>query len=245
MYISQNIDKNNVKYKRIQDIAIKNGGVLLSDKYLGYRVKHVFQCSEGHQWETAPEIIYRKGKAAWCKICSDKRTAESNKLGLKAMQDIAIERGGLCLSTFYENIFKKYLWKCSNNHIWKTNFNNIKNGKTWCKECNLSKNIHRSGKKFTKKQTIKSYLESVDIKALQVTPFFILKCKNCNHQWQRRTMPWGNKCPSCSKMLANKNKKEKGAKMLAEYILSREGILLEDGYLGYRFPHRLQCKNNH
>ena len=52
----------------MQERAKAKGGKCLSEKYLGDKIKLVWQCEEGHVWETVPYNI-RSGK--WCPQCSD------------------------------------------------------------------------------------------------------------------------------------------------------------------------------
>ena len=54
------------------------------------------------------------------------------------MQDIAQERGGVCLSKRYVNAHTKLRWKCREGHEWKSRPNGIKNG-NWCPECRRSR----------------------------------------------------------------------------------------------------------
>ena len=50
------------------------------------------------------------------------------------MQDLAAEKGGLCLSDNYVDALTKLRWQCSKNHIWEATPETIING-SWCPEC--------------------------------------------------------------------------------------------------------------
>ncbi len=63
----------------------------------------------------------------------------SKKLTLLDCQNIAEERGGKCLSEEYNNNSDKMRWCCKEGHIWETSFGNIKNRKTWCRQCITNK----------------------------------------------------------------------------------------------------------
>ena len=80
-------------------------------------------------------------------------------LGIKVMKNIALQRGGICLSNEYINIYTKLKFKCKEGHIWKTVPANIKAG-NWCPKCqiNISERISKCyfeklfDKKFPKKR---------------------------------------------------------------------------------------------
>ncbi len=56
-------------------------------------------------------------------------------LSLKECQDLAISRGGECLSKEYINNQTHMEWKCEKNHTWFATFNNVKNSNSWCPTC--------------------------------------------------------------------------------------------------------------
>jgi hypothetical protein len=62
------------KYKML---ATKNGGKLLSTVYGGIYKPLVFQCAEGHVWETAAKNV-SDGK--WCHECTGKKSKSKQKL---------------------------------------------------------------------------------------------------------------------------------------------------------------------
>lgn len=60
-------------------------------------------------------------------------------LSLKECQDLAISRGGECLSKEYINAKTNMQWKCKENHTWPATFKNIKKG-SWCPFCGIEIN---------------------------------------------------------------------------------------------------------
>ncbi len=60
---------------------------------------------------------------------------------LKDLLEYAKEKNGECLSESYTRCDKMYQWKCSEGHVWKTSWSNIKRdgGNKWCKECKSTK----------------------------------------------------------------------------------------------------------
>ena len=60
------------------------------------------------------------------------------KLTLLDCQNIAVERGGKCLSEEYNGNKEKMKWSCKEDHIWSACFGNIKNLKNWCSVCSYN-----------------------------------------------------------------------------------------------------------
>jgi len=51
-----------------KELAISKKGKCLSNKYINNRTKLLWECEEGHQWETVPACIIR---GTWCPKCSE------------------------------------------------------------------------------------------------------------------------------------------------------------------------------
>jgi len=108
-------------------IIEKRGGKCLSKTYLNATQSRIHvECEFGHRWFARPQGIKN---GTWCRKCYG--TAKST---LKEIQELAIERGGKCLSESYKNDATKMKWSCSENHTWIATPNNIKRGK-WCPTC--------------------------------------------------------------------------------------------------------------
>ena len=62
------------------------------------------------------------------------------------MQELANQRGGLCLSKAYINSTTKLLWRCANGHEFQASPTSIKNSGTWCPKCHFFRNeeLYRS-----------------------------------------------------------------------------------------------------
>ena len=58
-----------------------------------------------------------------------------HKSKIKEMNDIAIQRGGECLSKVYVNSMTKMTWKCKKGHKWKATPYSIKIRDSWCFLC--------------------------------------------------------------------------------------------------------------
>lgn len=117
--------------EEMRELAESRGGKCLSDKYVNIKTKLLWQCAKGHTWEAVPGSLITQG--TWCPIC-----AGHKKLSLKDMQDLAISRGGKCLSDKYVGIDTKYQWQCSLGHKFTATFNKVKLRGQWCPTCSKS-----------------------------------------------------------------------------------------------------------
>ncbi len=54
---------------------------------------------------------------------------------LNKLQELAKERGGKCLSTYYGGTCNKLKWQCKKDHIWEASPTSVSNLGTWCPEC--------------------------------------------------------------------------------------------------------------
>ena len=120
-------------------IAASRGGRCLSTDYRNVATPLLWRCKQGHQWTATPASV-RSGK--WCALC-----AHNRRLGLQAMQCLAEEREGRCLSTRYINSRRPLHWECRRGHRWRAAAANVKGGTrkrgTWCPECyNLRRRFH-------------------------------------------------------------------------------------------------------
>lgn len=131
-----------VALDELKEIARKNGGKCLSNKYINSHTNLLWECKKGHQWKAPP---YRIVQGHWCRRCSFKEGADKKKLGLEVLQEIAKNRGGECLSEVYIDAGTKYLWKCAEGHLWEARARDVKRG-SWCKKCGDKKS--REAKKL-------------------------------------------------------------------------------------------------
>lgn len=128
-------DKNR-KYTTddLREHAKLKNGVCLSKKYLGYRNKHVWKCSQGHIWESTPHSVLSKN--SWCPECAKTIVAAYNRLTIGDMQKEAKERSGECLSKKYFNMHTKLKWKCNIcSCIWEATPSHIIHSNSWCPYC--------------------------------------------------------------------------------------------------------------
>ncbi|MEK6938343.1 MAG: hypothetical protein AABX04_04835 [Nanoarchaeota archaeon] len=118
--------KHNIDYFR--KIAEEKEGKCLSENYINNHTSLMWQCNNNHTWSSVPKIILRGG---WCPQC-----AGTFRANISQMQQIALARGGECLSKEYTNAHSKLTWMCKEKHIWKATPNKIQQGR-WCPICSV------------------------------------------------------------------------------------------------------------
>ena len=119
--------------EEMQQIASGRGGKCLSKVYVNNKTNLLWECGQGHQWEAVPNNIKR---GDWCAAC-----AGNARLSIEEMQEIAVARGGKCLSYTYTNAKTKLLWGCSEGHQWKAVPDSVKNRGLWCPICRGKKTL--------------------------------------------------------------------------------------------------------
>jgi thiol-disulfide isomerase/thioredoxin len=128
--------KNGRSYKVdlsiLQQLAKQKKGECLSIKYINAKSKYEWVCEEEHFWSASYDQI-RKG--SWCPVCANKNRGAYHKKDILQLQELANKRGGKCLTTQYKDVFTKYEWKCSRDHVWKASANSVLRG-SWCPKCN-------------------------------------------------------------------------------------------------------------
>ena len=112
---------------RLQQIAHDKGGAVLSESYTRSHDPYRFRCAKAHEWEAQAAAIFRGG---WCPQCMH----DSLRLDIGELKQIAIDRGGLCLSDEYVKNNLPLLWECHRGHQWKANAAVIRRG-NWCNQC--------------------------------------------------------------------------------------------------------------
>jgi hypothetical protein len=123
----------------MRKLAESKDGKFLSPTFRSVNERYPWQCSEGHEWETAPTDIM---KGTWCRICS----IQARRHTLEDLQEVARSRGGECLATEYLGAQRKHRWRCVYGHEWEARFDNIRNSGAWCPICARSQ---RGKRKFS------------------------------------------------------------------------------------------------
>ena len=110
----------------MREAARARGGRCVSNRYYNLRTKLTWECARGHRWDALPGHVI---KGSWCPQC-----APSRMHTLADMQNLARERGGLCLSTRYVKSRSKLRWRCNKGHEFELTPSDALKGK-WCRQC--------------------------------------------------------------------------------------------------------------
>jgi hypothetical protein len=112
-------------------LASKRGGKLITSCIPNSATKIEWECAAGHRWFATPTDVKR---GRWCPKCKYDQVSARFKGSLQNMQDIAKDRGGLCLSNLYRDSQQKLLWQCRDGHKWEAIPQAITRGQ-WCPQC--------------------------------------------------------------------------------------------------------------
>jgi hypothetical protein len=124
---------------RLQAAAQAKGGECLDEVYQGVSARYRFRCKAGHVWKTMGAKIV---EGFWCPECN----VERQRLGIEAMQAMARERGGRCLSEQYVNTRQRLQWECGHGHVWWTAAQGVRRG-SWCPSCAILDRIRTRGQR--------------------------------------------------------------------------------------------------
>jgi len=184
----------------MHELAKSKGGGCLSKEYVNSATKLQWQCQKGHKWMAKHNTIINGG---WCPACAGKK-----QLTIEQMQEIAVSRGGKCLSAKYVNNSTRLIWQCKDGHTWKAAPANVIHSGSWCPICAPNAKLtiekmhllagERNGKFLSKKYVNNSTRHK-------------WQCGECGNVWQTTpdNVRQGNWCPSCGikKREATKRKK--------------------------------------
>jgi bacterioferritin-associated ferredoxin len=116
--------------EEMHQLAKERGGKCLSGMYKDANTRLLWECSEKHQWETAPKNIK---SGTWCPSCA-RAARPSIRRKIADMQKVAAERSGKCMSDVYRGSQAKLRWECSKGHQWTAVLGSIAHG-SWCPTC--------------------------------------------------------------------------------------------------------------
>jgi hypothetical protein len=125
-YNTRRIFRPKQDLKAMQELARSRGGQCMSATYMGSKTKLTWHCAYEHEWEARPVSVLQ---GTWCPVC-----ARNQRLELSALQKIAANRGGDCLSQTYVNERTTLTWYCAAGHRWSATPAKVKRG-SWCPKC--------------------------------------------------------------------------------------------------------------
>jgi len=222
----------------MHQIAKAKGGKCLSDKYINARMKLLWECAEGHRWETTPDNI-KQGK--WCPIC-----AGIEKLTIEEMQKIAEDRDGKCLSDKYVNAHVKLFWKCKEGHKWTASAGNVKSG-SWCPKCGRIKAAEKLKSNIKEMQRIAEIHDGrcLSKEYTNTHTKLLWECKY-GHQWEAvpSSTKQGHWCPICRRKEAGK-KQRLTIEEMHQIAKDRKGKCLSHKYIDGKTKLLWECEHGH
>lgn len=119
-------DKNKL-YENLKTLGAKLGFTLLTPNWINSHFNYKWLCSNGHQFSRL--ITHIKYRQSPCPECS------GFIISIKDCHELAILRGGECLSDEYINNTIKLKWRCQLGHEWLATWNAVKSANAWCSKC--------------------------------------------------------------------------------------------------------------
>ena len=127
-------DSKRTAIRFFQKLAESRGGKCRSPSYFAREQKLSWECAKGHFWDAAPSNI-RRGR--WCPQCAGLgRTIED-------MRELAMDRGGMCLSRHFRGVLTELRWQCGRGHTWAVAPRSVLQG-SWCRICSDSLRVKHS-----------------------------------------------------------------------------------------------------
>jgi len=209
----------------LKNIANKRGGKCLSEVYINDYTKLLWECKEGHRWESVPASIKQN---TWCPYCAGivKKTIEQ-------MQILATKRGGKCISRKYNNNRNKLTWECSKVHKFEMTPGQAKNH--WCPYCaGRGRTIHDMNN-IAHKKGGKCLSDSF----MGMTKKHLWECRE-GHQWEAvpDSIRRGSWCPTCWSTKIT-------IKQMKELARNNGGKCLSTQYVNAQTKLLWQCLNGH
>lgn len=129
--------------EQMHELAAKYGGQCMSTEYVNNMAPLEWICEKGHYFTASfSGVMSSINNGGFCSICGRRRGAEKRRNTIEEMREIAVSKGGTCLSDKYEHAHQKLTWKCTNEHIFDMNANDVKNGH-WCPHCHFYLNENK------------------------------------------------------------------------------------------------------
>jgi hypothetical protein len=176
----------------MQTLARRHNGRCLSSTYRDTKTKLLWQCDQGHTWESTPSNVKA---GTWCQVCGKARR-EAHWLG--EMQVLAQARGGKCLSIRYTRFQEKLRWECDQGHQWDATPASVKTSGSWCPVCSVEKqrltiaDMHAAARERGGECLSASYVDNLTR--------LRWRCAQ-GHEWDAKPMHirLGQWCPRCGR----------------------------------------------
>lgn len=217
-------------YEQAVAYAKNRGGKCLSspDTIIKSHIYLTWQCDKGHEpWEALYRNVVELG--GWCPKCAGRFAPEEY---IQKAKELAIKKGGQCLSNKYENQNTILEWQCEdkNHPRFLASYSNVVNKNSWCNLCKLNlKEPHR----IKMLKNAKNHAETKGGKCNSTVFINTLEKLNwqCSkgHIWEanyNNVLNSNRWCPKCAGQLSPEENLDKAK----NYALSRGGQCLSTKY---------------
>lgn len=126
--------------ERVRELARQRGGECLSTACRSLAERLTWRCAHGHRFQAVASAVEI---GEWCRKCRLLKRGSREQ-----MDELARERGGLCLSKRYANRMAKLRWRCAEGHVWDATPAMIIDG-SWCPACRRQAQIGRKATRLT------------------------------------------------------------------------------------------------
>jgi len=222
-------------YNDLLKFASRNSGRVITKEitFLKKCKSIKFECSEGHRWEV---VSHKALNSSWCPTCNGTKVIRNT---IEMMQEIALKRGGKCLSKVYKNSESKLEWECSEGHRWFASAHGVKNKGSWCKVCNWEsqKNTLEDMHVLAKKRGGKCIADEYILNNVPIE----WQCSE-GHRWfaQPSNVTSGEWCPHCKKESEKLTIEE-----MQEIAIANNGRCLSKEYVTGKVKLEWQCEKGH
>lgn len=160
------------------------------------------------------------------------------RLTIEEMKQLAIGRGGECLSKTYKNLLTKLKWKCAEGHIWEARPHGIKYNNTWCPVCaGVTPHTLKTMQELAKNKGGKC----LSSKYINAQTHLLWQCKE-GHKWEATPHKIKNKgtwCPHCAGYT------KLTLKQIKAFARERHGKCLSKTYVNNKTKMKWQCIDGH
>ncbi len=160
---------------------------------------------------------------------------------IKEIKEFAKKKNGVCLSNNYVNSKTLMDWECEKKHIFKSNWNNVQQGK-WCPDCAGNKNKNIDDMKFL---ATKNNGDCLSTEYINSHTLLLWKCEK-GHEWEASptNIHQGQWCPKCGRKSAA-DKLRGDIETIKKIALERGGECLSASYVNSQTNLLFRCINNH
>lgn len=202
-------------YEKVKEYIESRGYKLISKKYINNTQKLNLICPNGHNIEMTFASLRR---GCDCKICSNKKCGDKQRLSYEYVKDFIEERGFILISKEYKTAREKIEIECCRcGYRFTPTFDNFKNKDTGCPSClGIKKYLYKDVERYIRdsgyellNDTYNNCREKMEIKC-PIGHIFKMNFDSFKNK--------NNRCPICNE--------SKGERRINDF-LDKQGVLYE------------------